>query len=246
MSPLVIWLDLDTYTKIFKNCYIDIIAVPMWNTTLLMTSSRRLKNVRTPAWWGPWGNMAQMHVFDPFEMKGFRQQRRYRSLQVSNKIIQKLLGLLEFWIGSWVLNSNLSGWCTRLYATCETLGSTIISAMKTHPHKHKSSILIHWATDNLPPSTLLSQRLFFPPLLLSALLLSPLHKVLDIFSQSDGLYDGPHLSGHFGPDQLVEGQLRVPVAPNGSAVRLFKVLPACVRPGEAGNLHQWVKRHYRK
>ena len=40
--------------------------------------------------------MAQMHVFDPFEMKGFRQQRRYRSLQVSNKIIQKLLGLLEF------------------------------------------------------------------------------------------------------------------------------------------------------
>ena len=98
MSPLVIWLDLDTYTKILKNCYIDIIAVPMWNTTLLMTSSRRLKNVRTPAWWGPWGNMAQMHVFDPFEMKGFRQQRRYRSLQVS-KIIQKLLGLLEFELG---------------------------------------------------------------------------------------------------------------------------------------------------
>ena len=42
--------------------------------------------------------MAQMHVFDPFEMKGFRQQRRYRSLQVS-KIIQKLLGLLEFELG---------------------------------------------------------------------------------------------------------------------------------------------------
>ena len=118
----------------------------MWNTTLLMPSSRRLKNVRTPACWGSWGNMAQMHVFDPFEMKGFRQQRRYRSLQVSNKIIQKLLGLLEFWIGSWVLNSNLSGWCTRLYATCETLGSTIISAMKTHPHKHKSSI--SWYTEH--------------------------------------------------------------------------------------------------
>lgn len=43
--------------------------------------------------------MAQMHVFDPFEMKGFWQQRRYRSLQVSNKIIQKLLGLLEFELG---------------------------------------------------------------------------------------------------------------------------------------------------
>ena len=84
---------------------------------------------------------------------------------------------------------------------------------------------------------MLSQRLFFPPLLLSApLLLSPFHKVLDIFSQSDGLYDGPHPSGHFGLDQLVEGQLRVPVAPNGSAVCLLKLLPTRVRPGEAGNL----------
>ena len=82
-------------------------------------------------------------------------------------------------------------------------------------------------------------RLFFPPLLLSApLFLSPFHKVLDIFSQSDRLYDGPHPSGHFGPDQLVEGQFRVPVAPNGSAVCLLKLLPAGVSPREAGHLHQ--------
>ena len=208
----------------------------------LMTSSRRMKNVRTPAWWGPWGNMAHMFLIhlkwrDFGSREGidhFKLVRSYRNWV-----------LLEFWIGSWVHNSNFSGWCTRLYATCETLRSASISAMKTHPHKHKSSILI-WAIDNLPLSTLLSQRLFFPPLLWSALLLSSFHKVLDIFSQSNGLYDGPHLSGHFGPDQLVEGQLRVPVAPDGSAVGFFKVLPACVRPREAGNLHQWVKRYYKK
>ena len=45
--------------------------------------------------------MAQMRVFDPFEMKGFRQQRRYRSLQVS-KIIQKL-GFTR--ILNWVMSS---------------------------------------------------------------------------------------------------------------------------------------------
>ena len=83
-----------------------------------------------------------------------------------------------------------------------------------------------------------SWQLLFPPFLLpTPLILSPLHKVLDIFTQSDGLYDSAYHCAHSRLDQLVEGGLRVPVAPSGRAVHLLKLLLTGVGPGEGWHLH---------
>ena len=85
--------------------------------------------------------------------------------------------------------------------------------------------------------SLASWQLLFPPFLLPILLLSPLHKVLDIFSQSDGLYHSAYHCAYSRLYQLVEGGLRVPVAPNGRAVSLLKLLLTGIGPGEGWHLH---------